>query len=205
MDRMFRVLGFWLLMIGLMFMAGEMFLLAILFGVQAILFFHPRLHEVYGTYLYVDFRGIYVPRLHRDRILVFFPGGLNLHQPKTSDCLTALVQQAVALLFRQSRSLLQTGYGHLHSLGLDQYPKSISHPTLESQLPDRPVAPGFRTEGVGGGIRQPVQDPCSLQKPGLGGVHQLVQSHPFPIVPCKAEKFTWDVRSEVPGREYQSP
>jgi hypothetical protein len=66
MDRMFRVLGFWLLMIGLMFMAGEMFLLAILFGVQAILFFilgYMRYTErtymlIFGGYMFLAFTGI---------------------------------------------------------------------------------------------------------------------------------------------------
>ncbi|QKI83768.1 Protein of unknown function [Kroppenstedtia eburnea] len=66
MDRMFRVLGFWLLVIGLMFMAGDMLTLAILFGVQAILFFilgYMKYTErtymlLFGGYMFLAFTGI---------------------------------------------------------------------------------------------------------------------------------------------------
>ncbi|MDN4594947.1 DUF2626 family protein [Polycladomyces subterraneus] len=38
MDRMFRVLGFWCLAMGIMFLAGDMYSLALLFFAQTALF-----------------------------------------------------------------------------------------------------------------------------------------------------------------------
>ncbi|MDA8351729.1 MAG: DUF2626 family protein [Firmicutes bacterium] len=66
MDRMFRVLGFWLLAIGLMFMAGQMYMLAGLFMFQAAIFFVLGLMNftertymlIFGGYMLVAFTGI---------------------------------------------------------------------------------------------------------------------------------------------------
>lgn len=38
MDRMFRVLGFWTFVIALLFLAGQLYIPAILFFVQTVLF-----------------------------------------------------------------------------------------------------------------------------------------------------------------------
>ena len=66
MDRMFRMLGFWLLMMSLMFLAGGMTNLAILFFVQTIAFVaisYFRLTEraymyIFGGYMFVAFVGM---------------------------------------------------------------------------------------------------------------------------------------------------
>ncbi|SMO48444.1 DUF2626 family protein [Melghirimyces algeriensis] len=66
MDRMFRVLGFWLLVIGLMFMAGHMNILALLFYFQAAIFFvlgYLKYTErtymlLFGGYMVLAFTGI---------------------------------------------------------------------------------------------------------------------------------------------------
>ncbi|PTX65080.1 uncharacterized protein DUF2626 [Melghirimyces profundicolus] len=66
MDRMFRVLGFWLLVIGLMFMAGHMNILAGLFYLQAAIFFvlgYLNFTErtymfLFGGYMVIAFTGI---------------------------------------------------------------------------------------------------------------------------------------------------
>jgi hypothetical protein len=68
MDRMFRVLGFWALVIALMFLAGTMYIPALLFFVQTILFFvlgYLRLTEktymyLFGCYMLVSFCGLVV-------------------------------------------------------------------------------------------------------------------------------------------------
>ncbi|SDW06376.1 Protein of unknown function [Marininema mesophilum] len=66
MDRMFRVLGFWCIVIGLMFMAGHMNILAGLFYFQAALFIvlgYMRYTErtymlMFGGYMVLSFVGI---------------------------------------------------------------------------------------------------------------------------------------------------
>ncbi|WP_124727728.1 DUF2626 family protein [Staphylospora marina] len=66
MDRMFRVLGFWTLVIALMFLAGHMYIPAALFGVQTLFFVilgYMGLTEktymyVFGAYMFVAFVGM---------------------------------------------------------------------------------------------------------------------------------------------------
>ncbi|OYD07837.1 DUF2626 family protein [Paludifilum halophilum] len=66
MDRMFRVLGFWCLVIALMFMAGTMNILAGLFFLQAVIFavlgymnYTERTYMLlFGGYMVLAFIGI---------------------------------------------------------------------------------------------------------------------------------------------------
>lgn len=66
MDRMFRVLGFWTLVIALMFLAGHMYIPAALFAVQFLLFVffgYLKLTErtymyLFGGYMFVSFVGM---------------------------------------------------------------------------------------------------------------------------------------------------
>ncbi|GGE22729.1 hypothetical protein GCM10011571_25990 [Marinithermofilum abyssi] len=66
MDRMFRVLGFWCLVMALMFMAGQMNVVAGLFFLQTVLFFglgYMRYTErtymyLFGGYMVIAFIGI---------------------------------------------------------------------------------------------------------------------------------------------------
>ncbi|WP_044642456.1 DUF2626 family protein [Risungbinella massiliensis] len=66
MSKMFHVLGFWALVIALMFLAGHLTIPAILFLVQAALFFlfgGLRLTErtymyLFGAYMFVSFCGM---------------------------------------------------------------------------------------------------------------------------------------------------
>ncbi|MBA4542562.1 MULTISPECIES: DUF2626 family protein [Thermoactinomyces] len=66
MDQMFRVLGFWTLVISLMFLAGQMYIPAILFIVQTILFIafgYMKFTEktymyLFGGYMFVSFCGM---------------------------------------------------------------------------------------------------------------------------------------------------
>jgi hypothetical protein len=54
MDRMFRVLGFWTFVIGLMFLAGQMYIPAALFAVQTLAFVVlGSLHFTEKTYMYL--------------------------------------------------------------------------------------------------------------------------------------------------------
>lgn len=65
-GRMFHVLGFWCFVIGLLFMAGDMNTLAILFFAQTVFFIVPgsfRLTErtymyLFGGYMVVSFLGM---------------------------------------------------------------------------------------------------------------------------------------------------
>lgn len=66
MSKMFHVLGFWAFVIALMFLAGQMTIPAILFFVQAALFFFfgaLRLTEktymyLFGAYMFISFCGM---------------------------------------------------------------------------------------------------------------------------------------------------
>ena len=66
MDRMFRVLGFWAFVIALMFLAGQMYIPAFLFGAQTILFTvlgYMRFTEktymyLFGGYMFISFIGM---------------------------------------------------------------------------------------------------------------------------------------------------
>ncbi|MDR6224823.1 DUF2626 family protein [Desmospora profundinema] len=66
MDRMFRVLGFWCLAIGLLFMAGQMYILSGLFFLQTAFFYvlgYMRYTErtymlIFGGYMTVSFIAI---------------------------------------------------------------------------------------------------------------------------------------------------
>lgn len=68
MDRMFRVLGFWAFIIALMFLAGHMYIPALLFVGQTIIFVvlgYMRLTErtymyLFGSYMVVSFCGMVV-------------------------------------------------------------------------------------------------------------------------------------------------
>lgn len=66
MDRMFRVLGFFTFVIGLMFLAGEYYIPALLFGIQTLAFVilgYMKLTEktymyLFGGYMVVSFIGM---------------------------------------------------------------------------------------------------------------------------------------------------
>lgn len=66
MDRMFRVLGFWTFVIALMFLAGQLYIPAVLFFVQTVLFvvlgymgFTERTYMyLFWGYMIVSFLGI---------------------------------------------------------------------------------------------------------------------------------------------------
>jgi hypothetical protein len=68
MDRMFRVLGFWALIIALMFIAGHMYIPAALFFVQTLIFVilgYQRFTEktymyLFGSYMLIAFCGMVV-------------------------------------------------------------------------------------------------------------------------------------------------
>jgi hypothetical protein len=65
-DRMFRVLGFWALVIALMFIAGHMYIPAALFIFQAILFVilgyqhytEKTYMYLFGSYMFISFCGM---------------------------------------------------------------------------------------------------------------------------------------------------
>ncbi len=76
MDRMFRVLGFWTLAIGLMALAGD-------FIPMALLFFRPnghfrtaRLLEAVRTHLHIAFLGLHDSLVLRGYVLVILQ---NVH------------------------------------------------------------------------------------------------------------------------------
>jgi hypothetical protein len=66
MDRMFRVLGFWTFVIGLMFLAGHMYIPAALFAVQTLAFvvlgflrFTEKTYMyLFGGYMLISFIGM---------------------------------------------------------------------------------------------------------------------------------------------------